>query len=193
MSNGQLQVIQNVSANLRQARQQQGWSQERLASEAGISRRMLVNIEAGESNVSIATVDRLANALGLAFAEVVRPPQAGRQQANAPLRIWQGNHPDSHATLLHSLPQPGLTVELWQWQLAQEDCYVAEPDPAGSHEMLYVFEGELTVEVQGKLHQLGSGQSLSFATDTDYVYRNSGAGMLRFTKTMIMAVPAVGA
>ncbi|WP_239688875.1 helix-turn-helix domain-containing protein [Aquitalea magnusonii] len=55
MSNGSLEVMQNVSANLRQARQQQGYSQERLAERAGISRRMLVNIEAGESNASIAT------------------------------------------------------------------------------------------------------------------------------------------
>jgi transcriptional regulator with XRE-family HTH domain len=110
-ANGSLQVMQNVADNLRQARLQQGYSQERLASRAGISRRMLVNIEAGESNASIATVDKLASALGLSFVDVVRPPSLSDKAGALPLRIWQGEQADSHASLLESVPMPGMALE----------------------------------------------------------------------------------
>ncbi|RXZ43796.1 helix-turn-helix domain-containing protein [Crenobacter cavernae] len=180
-----LQVFLNVSANLRVARQRLGWSQEKLATAAGVSRRMLVNIEAGESNVSLATLDKLAVALGLSFAEVVRAPEA----PPSPVRVWQGASPESHANLMESLTNSGRTVELWEWKLAPGERYDAEADPAGSHEMLYVIEGELELEREGKVLRLAAGQSLTFPSDVDYAYRNPGRAPLRFTKNVIVSAP----
>lgn len=183
------QVLLNVSANLRQARQALGWSQDKLASAAAVSRRMLVNIEGGDSNVSLATLDRLAGALGLSFAELVRPPAASPQQPVAPVTVWQGRHTDSHASLLQSLSTAGRIVELWAWQLAAGERYDAEADPAGSHEMLYVVAGELELERAGIRHRLGAGDSLTFASDCAYSYLNTGAAPVRFTKNVIIAAP----
>jgi len=186
MSNGSLEVIQNVSANLRQARLQQGYSQERLAELAGISRRMLVNIEAGESNASIATVDKLASVLGLAFAEVVRPPLLPASTRNLPLRIWQGVQADSHATLLESVPQPGMVLELWRWQLAAGDSYHAEADAPGCNEIIYVLEGALDITLPQQQYHLAQGQSLAFASDQLYSFHNHGEQLCSFTKTILM-------
>ncbi|PXX46278.1 helix-turn-helix domain-containing protein [Aquitalea magnusonii] len=188
MSNGSLEVMQNVSANLRQARQQQGYSQERLAERAGISRRMLVNIEAGESNASIATVDKLASALGLSFAEVVRPPPLADKGPGLPLRIWQGERADSHASLLESLAMPGMTMELWRWQLAAGDSYLAEADAPGCQELLYVLAGQLQLQLplQQQTHVLQAGQSLAFALDQPCSYHNLGAEPCTFTKSVLM-------
>ncbi|WP_199055051.1 helix-turn-helix domain-containing protein [Aquitalea sp. ASV15] len=186
MSNGSLEVMQNVSANLRQARQQQGYSQERLAERAGISRRMLVNIEAGESNASIATVDKLASALGLSFAEVVRPPPLADKVPGLPLRIWQGERADSHASLLESVTKPGVTLELWRWQLAAGDSYYAEADAPGCHEVLYVLEGSLQVQLAQQSHTLQAGETLTFASDQVYSYHNRDAVACAFTKNILM-------
>jgi len=186
MSNGTLEVIQNVSANLRQARLQRGLSQEKLAELAGISRRMLVNIEAGESNVSIATVDKLASALGLAFVDMVRSQAAMASKGKLPLRIWQGQAADSHASLLESLYRPGMTVELWQWQLAAGDSYQAEADAPGCHEMLHVYAGVLQVDLPDRSCLVQTGHSLSFASDISYRYHNPGPALLCFSKNIIM-------
>lgn len=187
MSQEPLPLLLNVSHNLRHARQQRGWSQERLASAAGVSRRMLVGIEAAESNVSLATLDKLAGALGLTFAEVVRPPHA--QQAAVPVQVWQGRSAASQARLLQSVSQLGCTMELWEWQIEAGERYDAEPDPAGTQEMLYVISGELELERPGQRHKLTAGQSLSFASDVVYAYLNAGPQTLRFTKNVIMAAP----
>lgn len=189
MPNTPPQVLLDVSANLRLARQALGWSQDKLATAAGVSRRMLVNIEGGDSNASLATLDRLAAALGLSFAELVRPPAVSPQQPVAPVPVWQGRHPDSHASLLQSLSSAGRIVELWAWQLAAGERYDAEADPAGSHEMLYVIDGKLELERAGARQRLGPSDSLAFASDCAYAYLNNGAVPVRFTKNVILAAP----
>src|SRR5687767_6760857 len=117
-------LLRHVAANLRSARQLRGWTQQALAEAADVSRRMVVAIEAGESNVSLATLDRLAEALGVPFAELVRAPDA---TAPAPELVWRGGEPGSRARFLAGVPARG-TVELWEWSLAPGERYDAEPD-----------------------------------------------------------------
>ena len=118
MSHDPPAVLRHVAANLRRLRLAQGLSQDGLSAKAGISRRMLVAIESGDSNVSLATLDRLAEALGLRFADLVldggRPPEK-----RAPEIAWMDTEGRSHAVLLGSLPAQR-EVELWAWTLAPE-------------------------------------------------------------------------
>ena len=50
---------------VRVARQQQHWSQERLAEAADLNRSYLGEIERGLASPSLATIDKLAKALGV--------------------------------------------------------------------------------------------------------------------------------
>lgn len=56
---------QRVAANLRRARQGRGWSQEELAARAQISQTYTSQIESGQRAVSVDTVEKLSDALGL--------------------------------------------------------------------------------------------------------------------------------
>lgn len=56
---------------LRQLRKQKSLSQEKLAAEAGLARNFISMVETGERNVTIATVEKLANALGCRMAELM--------------------------------------------------------------------------------------------------------------------------
>lgn len=187
MSTANPQIFASVSANLRRTRQQRGWSQEKLATEAGISRRMLVNIESGDSNVSLGMLDRLAGVLGLSFAELVRPPaEPGAPAPAGPVRVWQGATPDSHGTLLENLIRHGLVVELWEWRLAPGEEYEAVVDPPGSCEMIFMIDGELCLELAGQTRRLTAGQSLTFPSDQPYRYRNDGERPAYFSKNVIV-------
>lgn len=46
--------------------------------------------------------------------------------------------------LLQFLPRS--QVELWTWSLAVGESYVAEADAEGWQELIYVLEGELTIQ-----------------------------------------------
>ena len=56
---------QQIGAAIREARTARGWSQMRLALEAGIQTPAISRLETGVSGVQLATLDRLLAALGL--------------------------------------------------------------------------------------------------------------------------------
>jgi transcriptional regulator with XRE-family HTH domain len=61
-----------LARNLRAARQRLGFSQEELADAAGLHRTYVGSVERGERNVSIDNVARLAAALGLDAADLLK-------------------------------------------------------------------------------------------------------------------------
>ena len=89
-------VLQHVSQNVRRLRLLAHLSQSTLAELSGVSRRMLVAIEAGEKNVSLSTLDRVAEALNVAFSDLIQAPGSAD-----PSRInevaWTGTAPGSKA------------------------------------------------------------------------------------------------
>lgn len=56
---------------LRAVRKQRGFSQEKLAAEAGLARNFISMVENGQRNVTIATVSKLAQALGCRMADLM--------------------------------------------------------------------------------------------------------------------------
>lgn len=55
-----MDIRQRLGTNLRRLREQQGWSQEAFAHEAGIHRTYVSDIERGARNPSITLVEKLA-------------------------------------------------------------------------------------------------------------------------------------
>ena len=52
-----------LAKNLRQLRQEKGWSQEAFADEAGLHRTYISDLERGARNPTITVVEKLASAL----------------------------------------------------------------------------------------------------------------------------------
>jgi transcriptional regulator with XRE-family HTH domain len=177
-------LLQQVAGNLRAARHARDWSQQTLADRAGVSRRMVVAIEAGESNVSLGTLDRLAAALEIPFVELLREQGSPGQPVPLPVLAWEGTRPGSRARLLASTPIQG-SLELWEWSLAPGERYVAEPDRPGTRELLYVASGTLTLELGERRLRLGQGESAVYPSDQHYAHANEGEEPLRFVKTVV--------
>lgn len=66
--------------NVRKARAERGISQEKLAADSGIDRAYLSEIETEKANVGLDVLDRLANCLGLAIAELLAKPEPQAEQ-----------------------------------------------------------------------------------------------------------------
>ena len=64
-----MNIKQKFGDKIKFFRLKNGWSQEKLALEAGIDRTYLPGIEKGERNVSITVVEKLAIALGVEIRE----------------------------------------------------------------------------------------------------------------------------
>jgi transcriptional regulator with XRE-family HTH domain len=66
-------LLARLGAAIRQARQQHHLSQQTLAARTGLSPTYIIEIEQGHRNLSVLSLVRIANALGLAVAELLAP------------------------------------------------------------------------------------------------------------------------
>ncbi|MGF6593583.1 transcriptional regulator with XRE-family HTH domain [Pseudomonas sp. 2835] len=177
-------VLQHVSQNIRRLRHAAELSQAALAEQSGVSRRMLVAIEAGEKNVSLTTLDLIAEALQVAFSDLIKAPD-NRDPSRINELAWAGVHPGSKAVLLASSAATR-EVELWEWRLEPGEVYPCEPDAEGWSEQLFVFEGCLTLDIEGHRHLLNAGEFFTFASNRRYAYRNDGEVATRFVRNVVI-------
>ena len=140
-----------LAKNLREWRAKRGWTQAELARRADLSKGMLVQIEQAQTNPSIATLCKLANALGVALprlVEVADEPEVRRVTRDDVAWLWRGRSRASAAGLVAGIEAP-VPVELWDWRIGPRDGYDAVAHPAGTREIVYVLEGAATIAVGG--------------------------------------------
>jgi transcriptional regulator with XRE-family HTH domain len=138
-------VTAAVARNVRSLRQARGWTLAALAARSGVSKGMVVELEQGRTNPSIATVDRLASALGVGLAQLVEvgaEPEFRIVTGDEAVRLWSGAGGGWGAFLVGT-QQP--KTELWAWTLEPGDAYEGQIHAEGSRELLYVLEGEITL------------------------------------------------
>lgn len=180
-----------IGERVKNERLAKSWTLDQLAAHAGVSRRMVVNVEHGAVNPSVGTLLRLSDALGVGLPALVEPPATAvarvtRRGAGAVL--WTGDY-GGHGVLVAGTDPPDI-VELWDWTLAPGDRHESEAHAAGTRELLQVLQGAMTVEVDGQALTLDAGDALTFWGDADHAYTNRSDAPTRFT--LAVYEPGVG-
>jgi transcriptional regulator with XRE-family HTH domain len=174
------EVTVAVGRNVRAERLRRRWTLDDLAARSGVSKGMLVQVEQARTNPSIATICRLATALGVSMASLVEAPEAPSAKvvrADEGVPLWRGRA-GGLAKLMAGVGTRH-QVELWDVRIAAGDAMVSEAHPAGTRELLLVVEGELTLELDGVPHRVGPGDAIAFVADRPHTYRNAGKTELR--------------
>ncbi|MCP2236016.1 helix-turn-helix protein [Prauserella halophila] len=180
-----------IGARVKRERRAREWTLDQLAAHAGVSRRMVVNVEHGTANPSVSTLLRLSDALGVGLPALVEPPvsrTASLTRAGAGAVLWTGES-GGRGTLMAGTHPPDV-VELWDWTLATGERHESEAHTDGTRELLHVREGAITVEVDGQAHELGTGDALTFHGDVPHSYANPHDESARFSLTVFE--PGVG-
>jgi transcriptional regulator with XRE-family HTH domain len=180
-----------IGARVRHERAARGWSLDRLAQTAGVSRRAVVNVEQGSANPSVGTLLRISDALGVGLPALVAPPEpqpikVTRKGEGAVL--WQGE--SGGRGVLVAGTEPSDVVELWDWTLAPGDQQVSEAHAAGTKELMHVQVGTITVEVDQQSFVLDAGDAMTFPGDVEHSYENPGKKATRFS--LAVFEPGVG-
>ncbi|MGF7153384.1 helix-turn-helix domain-containing protein [Novosphingobium gossypii] len=175
-------VLSHVSDNLKRLRHLAGLSQAALAAASGVSRRMIVNLEGGDTNVSLSSLDKLAWALGVDFVAMVADPQANPERIEA--LTWRGGDDASKAVLLGSVPAAA-SAQLWSWSLGVGGRYFAEPDPAGWHEMIFVSAGRLRIDKADGAVTIDAHDFAIYSSAQAFSYTNIGDETAKFTRVVV--------
>jgi len=175
-------VLSHVGRNLRRLRQRTGMSQAALADASGLSRRMIVNVEGGDTNISLSSLDRLAEALGVGFVDIVSDPEAETRRLDA--LVWRGADPASIGMIQASTPARK-EAQLWSWSLGVGDRYAAEPDPEGWHEMVSVTAGRLRITLAEGPLTIEAGDYAVYSSAQAYAYENAATEITRFVRVVV--------
>ena len=180
-----------IGHRIRDERSARRWTLDQLATAAGVSRRMLVNVEQGAVNPSVGTLLRISDALGIGLPSLVEPPQprgvvVTRDGDGAAL--WTSGS-GGRGVLVAGTAPPDV-LELWDWTLAPGDVHAAEAHAPGTHELLQVQQGAVMIEVGDDSFTLARGDAIAFPGDVVHAYANRRTRTARFT--LAVFEPRVG-
>jgi quercetin dioxygenase-like cupin family protein/DNA-binding XRE family transcriptional regulator len=180
-----------IGVRVRQERQSRSWTLDQLAAAAGVSRRMVVNVEQGAANPSVGTLLRISDALGVGLPALVEPPQpkpvkVTRRGDGAAL--WSSDS-GGRGVLVAGTGPPDV-IELWDWTLGPGDHHASEGHTPGTKELVQVQQGTITVEVAGQTVTLDAGDAVAFPGDVAHSYANPRTRSARFS--LAVFEPRVG-
>ena len=148
-------------------RAQRGMSGAELARRAGISKTTLSNLEAGEGNPTVATLDALAVALRIPMTDLL----AG-DTSSGPVFVpgTPGDPQELTRELLRRI-SGGHSLEMWRMRIPAGQTSTGLPDATGTVEHLYVTSGHVTAGPLDGPQELNAGDFFAFAGDAPHVYR----------------------
>ena len=178
-------IHQALSASLKQYRSQKKMSLDELSRQAGVSKGMLVEIEACRANPSIAILCKLAAAMSVSVADIVdvasKPYAHLIASENIPC-LWSGESGGT-ARLLAGTSGPDM-IELWEWQMYPGEKFESGGHSEGTCELLHVSQGSLLLSLGEERLTVNEGCSVIARTDLPHSYACLAGEQLKFTMTV---------
>jgi transcriptional regulator with XRE-family HTH domain len=179
-------VATAVARNTRRLRTARGWSLDALAQRSGVSKGMLVHLEAARTNPSLGTLCKVAETLGVSLAGLVELHEAPAVRVVGPsqvARLWQSAAASTGDLLVGSDERDHL--ELWRWALVPGDGHDSEAHASGTTELLHVVTGTLTLVIDGVDHTVVAGGAALFHADRPHGYHNRGTEPLALVMVVV--------
>jgi len=140
-----------IGARVREFRVNAGLSGVKLAEAAGVSQPFLSQLESGQSSVAIATLYRIADALGVQPSELLpaaEPAEIEVVRSSEAQQIPLSE--DQRSANARVILRSGRKIsELYDYEISPED-YVEDWFSSDAEHALYVMKGTLRVEFEGR-------------------------------------------
>jgi transcriptional regulator with XRE-family HTH domain len=164
----------DVGERLRDIRQLRRATLKTIADRAGVSESFLSQVERGRASASIASLRRIANALGVTVADLFEPSGPPR-----PRVLRREERPSLAFGILGRklllTPRPLQHLEVFAGELDPGGSTGPEPYAHGdSEELFVVFAGTVQLELGGDIHELEHGDSIDYRSSTPHRVTNIG-------------------
>jgi transcriptional regulator with XRE-family HTH domain len=176
-----------IGTRLREVRRQRGITLKQVADAAGVTESFVSQVERGAANPSVATLRRIAEALGESMASlfVGGEPTGAVVRAGARRRL---HHPSWAEEEYLLTPASAKSLEIIYTVLGEDHGSGIEPyTHQADEECVIVLAGQLDVGVNGEVHHLGAGDALLLDPKLPHSYHNPGPGST--TTLWVMSPP----
>jgi len=174
-----------IGARVKALREASGLSLRDLAERSGVSAPMLSQVERGETSPTLTVAARIAAGLELRLSQLLRLDEQGAVTiVRAGERRRGGNARRGHRFEVLTSAQPGQRAELSRHTLAPGGATGAPDDPPmhepGSRETALVQEGRVVLVCDGRRHELGQGDCVTFDADLPHHFENPSGEQAAF-------------
>jgi transcriptional regulator with XRE-family HTH domain len=164
----------DVGERLRTLRRFRRCTLQTVAARSGLSESFLSQVERGRSNASIASLRRIAGALGVTMADLFEPDVIPRTQV-----LKRDDRPALQFGILGRklllTPRPLHHLEVFHGELEVGGSTGEEPYAHGdSEELFLVLSGTVQLELGGELFELEHGDSIDYRSSTPHRVVNTG-------------------
>jgi transcriptional regulator with XRE-family HTH domain len=154
-----------------------------LSVRSGVSAPMLSQVERGETSPTLSVAERIAGGLELSLSQLLRLDETDGVAVVRAAERRHGGGPRHRYEVL-TPPLPGLRAEVSLHSLAP-GASTAEPDDPpmhepGSRETAVVVDGPLHFVYGTGVHELDSGDTVTFDSDLPHHFENPGDADARF-------------
>lgn len=166
----------DVGERLRDIRRLRRATLKTIADRAGVSESFLSQVERGRASASIASLRRIANALGVSVADLFEP-----DGPPGPRVLRKDERPSLAFGILGRklllTPRPLQHLEVFAGELDPGGSTGEEPYAHGdSEELFVVIAGRVQLELGGDVHELEPGDSIDYRSSTPHRVTNVGEG-----------------
>ncbi|MGD9659232.1 MAG: helix-turn-helix domain-containing protein [Methylocystis sp.] len=185
---GALALSGQLGATVQRLRKAYNLSLSELSQQSGVAKSIISQIERNETNPTLATIWRLAQALDVSIERVL--------QTNEEEPFLEKTSKADTPILVSDDGKCRLAIIGWIKTVEWLQCYEFAADPGGalesdahqrgSVESLSVREGELEVEVAGAKSSVKAGETLRYRCDKPHVIRNLGKIAAQATMVCIL-------
>jgi transcriptional regulator with XRE-family HTH domain len=183
-------TVSALGAKLALARAERGWSLAELARRAGVSTASVHKIEKSGMTPTIATLMKIASALGTSVSyfidEDVAVPAAIVVRGDERARLY---------TSKTGIALDNVSGRYGRYRLAGAEARLeplasSGPDPMRhpGEELIYLLEGAMRVTVDGDVTELKAGDSIHFRTDRPHTWENPSERPARALWFMVRGV-----
>lgn len=167
----------NIGFMIRARRLQLQMTLTELARRSGLSAPFLSQAERGESGLSLSSLVRVAEALGVSVNYFVATDQQDTQvRAPSDLDFFTL---DGLPVRYARLGSHATGRDLEPLLVVIPPNYTSQPLRHAGEEFFYVLQGRLTVHLNGTAHELGPGSTAHFKSGLRHKWRNEGREEVR--------------
>ena len=167
-------TVSEIGAKVAKARAERGWSLAQLAERAGLSTAAVHKIEKSGMTPTIASLMKVAAALGKSVGYFVEEVEATR-----PVTVIRGDARSRLYTSKQGLELQNISGRYGPFWVAGADAYVepladSGPEPMShpGEELVLVLDGRMNFTIDGELHELNAGDSIHFRTVRPHSWGN---------------------
>jgi transcriptional regulator with XRE-family HTH domain len=167
-------TVSEIGAKVAKARAERGWSLATLAERAGLSTAAVHKIEKSGMTPTIASLMKVAAALGKSVGYFVEEVEATR-----PVTVIRSDERSRLYTSKQGLELQNISGRYGPFWVAGAEAFVeplanSGPEPMShpGEELVLLLEGRMTFTIDGEAYELGAGDSIHFRTVRPHSWAN---------------------